>query len=483
MSSPQGVLLIPDTTGHTRVIVGDTANNRVLIWKDLPGQNIPADAVLGMPDISTLSSTGAYGGVSEGSVQTPWSLASDGTSLVVADQALNRMLIWNTIPSQLGNGMPIIATGIWGQRDYITSLPNQGNPVNINSTGVNGPLVAFDSPDSSTTRFFVSDSANSRVMVFDGGIPMNSSTGPTHLLGKTSPTDGSFGCSRQKLHTPLGLAVGLCAAMPNAGCPVFIADSANNRVVGFPPSQFTASPPMLTLLIGQTDFTNCQPNRGLSTSNSTLSNPQSVCYSDTLKAIFVADQGNHRVLGFTGVTGIGLNASPPYTLQTATYLLGQAAFGDNQPNGPTGIPSAATMNSPSDIRCDGTHIIVADTGNHRVLVWTNIMAALTGTPMGLPANIILGQPQGTNSVVPNMPSPDGVLHFNNPTDVASDGTALAVADTGNQRPAKPNHELHLRERCRGTVRLQHQYGGDGGDGHDAQQSRWHYAVAVRSVCR
>ena len=76
----------------TKLYVADSSNNRVLIWNAIPTvKNVPADVVLGQPDMTSNSSN-----TDNRSMNTPTSVYSDGTRLYVADYKNGRVLIWNT---------------------------------------------------------------------------------------------------------------------------------------------------------------------------------------------------------------------------------------------------------------------------------------------------------------------------------------------------------------------------------------------------
>ncbi len=98
---------------------------------------------------------------------------------------------------------------------------------------------------------------------------------------------------------------------------------------------------------------------------------------------------------------------------------------------------ASAMSGPRGACLDGTHLIVADTENHRVLLW-NTVPTTTGTP----ADVVLGQStfaghrpnHGNGDVSPKDGASDAdAVGFFYPTGVACDGTHLAVADQVNHR--------------------------------------------------
>ncbi len=125
----------------------------------------------------------------------------------------------------------------------------------------------------------------------------------------------------------------------------------------------------------------------------------------------VADASNHRVLVWNGVPA----ASGP-----ADFVLGQSSATTNIAN-QGGSVSAFNMNAPAGVAIADDKLFVADTSNHRVLVFDPFPTAPTG------ASYVLGQPTLTNGAS----GCSGGL--SSPSHVATDGTRLAIADQANHR--------------------------------------------------
>ena len=89
-------------TDGQRLIMADRFNNRILIWNSLPNSNTAPDMVLGQKDfISNSPGKGLDG------MNWPVAVATDGNRLVVADTYNDRLLIWNSFPSNNGQAADI----------------------------------------------------------------------------------------------------------------------------------------------------------------------------------------------------------------------------------------------------------------------------------------------------------------------------------------------------------------------------------------
>jgi hypothetical protein len=84
-------------TDGVRLLLADRNNNRVLVWNQLPDGNVPPDLVLGQPDFN-----GNNPGRGRNQMNWPIAVATDGRRVVVADAYNDRLLIWNSFPTQSG---------------------------------------------------------------------------------------------------------------------------------------------------------------------------------------------------------------------------------------------------------------------------------------------------------------------------------------------------------------------------------------------
>lgn len=120
--------------------------------------------------------------------------------------------------------------------------------------------------------------------------------------------------------------------------------------------------------------------------------------------LFLTDTFNNRVLVWNALpTG---NVPPD-------LVLGQKDFVGNNPG--TGRDQ---MNWPKDVATDGKRLVVADTNNHRILIWNSLP-----TKSGAPADLVL---QGGKFSQPGMEK----RYIASPWGVWTNGEKLVVASTG-----------------------------------------------------
>lgn len=422
-------------------------SNRVLIWNRIPTQSYAAaDVVLGQDDF-TSNERNRGGGPAADTLAAPMSVTSDGTRLVVAERLNHRYLVWNQFPHV--NGQP--ADLVIGQQDFdentvnagalptyegwstyltedrlalvsrfscecfsvLDGLPTANNPAPDWRVGLGSPLSRVD-PTTFSGASSITGFGGNGVALRNGHRVSVWRDFPT----ETRPADFTLG----KPDDTIGGVLGRISASSFADATPFGHVWANEDYMfvgdgrrlliwrGLPRSSFEAA----DLVIGQPGFTTNDELDYRGIQSDTLAAPTSVSSAGELTAI--ADRANNRVLVLTG--------DP--TAPKRVVVLGQLGPDDYFPNRWAGA-SAETLSAPSGVFTDGTRIVVADSGNHRVLVWNE-----PPTRNGAPADLVLGQPN-FESTAQNAgePLPDSdTLHY--PSDVWFDGR-LFVADEFNHR--------------------------------------------------
>ena len=204
----------------------------------------------------------------------------------------------------------------------------------------------------------------------------------------------------------------------------------NNRVLEFPTQSFPG--PLDTIrpfiarcavclgtanvVLGEPDFV----SNTYSISQTGLRLPTAVATDGTILA--VADTGNNRIMIWKSI---------PTTLnQPADLELGQPDF-NTVLQGAQQVVDNKSLRSPQGVWIQNGKLFVADTQNHRVLIWNSIP-----TQNRQPADVVLGQPNFNTANQPDLTkqttnaAPNTLL---NPVSVSSDGIRLYVADLGNSR--------------------------------------------------
>ena len=226
------------------------------------------------------------------------------------------------------------------------------------------------------------------------------------------------------LATCNGASSGVTLYIPQApavtGTKLAVADSGYNQVFVYATIPLDSGATASRITVGD-GLGACSPTSLLDPRGAVL----------TTVHLIVADTGNNRVLVFEP----DVHDLSKYVLKT---VLGQhddlttgtlCAANDTDGNGTAGndtslLPDARTMYQPKAVWTDGTRLIVADSLNNRLLVWNSFP-----TVSGQAPDAVVGQASFTVAAT-------GTAAANelfDPESIASDGTKLFVADTGNNR--------------------------------------------------
>jgi len=246
------------------------------------------------------------------------------------------------------------------------------------------------------------------------------------VVGQTTFTAQQPGASDTLLGAVGGLAF--------ANGTLFVADAnrtgltpINNRVLLFPTQSFPGPldpiQPYIarcgtcvgkaSTVLGQPDFTSVD----FHITQSGLRLPTAVATDG--KILAVADTANNRVMIWKSI--------PTVNGQPADLVLGQPDFTTVG----TVVVDNRSFRGPQGVWIQNGKLFVADTQNHRVLIWNSIP-----TQNRQPADVVLGQANFTVAVQPDLTKANGDAHANtllNPVSVSSDGARLYVADLGNNR--------------------------------------------------
>jgi hypothetical protein len=200
--------------------VTDTGNRRVLGWRNgIPEPDQPPDVVLGQPD-AVSHSENRGGPAGPASFRWPHGVAGRDDLLLVADAGDHRVLGWTSQPDA---DRP--ADLVVGQPDFTSAEEWPYGPHTADR--MRFPYAVALDATGGQERLAVADTANNRILLWDGMPDGPIGAGAQHVLAQ--PDFGSNGENRwtsvqhDTLCWPYGLS--LC------GDTLAVADSGNNRVM------------------------------------------------------------------------------------------------------------------------------------------------------------------------------------------------------------------------------------------------------------
>lgn len=309
-------------------------------------EDTTADAVIGQADFASNQINQANPGGTAGSLFGNRGLIVDPDSgrLFVADSGNNRVLSWpDAAAFMIGDDADLV----FGQTDFTSIDANRGN-LNPSDNTLAGPRsVAVDSAG----HLFVADSSNIRILRFDP--PFTNGMSAVQVFGQagsftTANQANSMNATADNLGNPDGIAI-------DANDNLYLADRFLHRV-------FIYNDPVGTdttadVVIGQPDFTSAERNQ-----NDATPTPKQNSFNNPIGAgldadgnLYIADEGNNRVLLFEAPLSTNMNASA---------VFGQADFTTDT----TGA-SPTKMFGPVYVAVDPVsgNLYVADAINNRVL--------------------------------------------------------------------------------------------------------------------
>jgi hypothetical protein len=336
--APRGV-----HTTKGKLIVADTAQNRVFIWEKMPAQSFQEpDLVLGQ-----LSATGTQrnsGGKTEASsLLYPSGVWSDGKKLILADAWNHRVLIWNQFPCS--NGQP--ADIVVGQPDMRSNMPNvEGVGSPASSRNLYWPYGVW----SDGVRLWVADTGNRRVLFYTS-IPTRNYQEADKVIGRTGFTEKDY----DNKHAVWPYSV----KISDEGF-LAITDTQCYRVLIWKhwEDAFTKE---ADAIIGQPDLESCGQNQyRLKPQSNTLN----WCYDMVMQngSLWLADTGNSRILYF--------NRIPSKNNEPADSLFGNLNFETIGEHLEVGKQDSEHLYWPFAVSVTKDNkLIVADTGNHRIVIY------------------------------------------------------------------------------------------------------------------
>jgi uncharacterized protein (TIGR03437 family) len=413
-ATPSGIVF--DTAGRLFVAESTGARQgRILMWTPPFYIGEPASRILGVDTNNPPPPAVSEFQLSDG----PGNLFAIGNAIGAADTQNNRVLIFAPVEQWTPNTTYQAAVQVAGQPDFSSNTSNLGNPT-AGPSGLSGPGAAifFGS------ALYVADSLNNRVIV----MPQDGTTfGPaTMVLGQDLLTlnapnlvegrEFDFGNATNGYDA--GIAIDLTSSTPH----LYVADTYNNRILGFNDLRTVQSGAKADLVIGQPDFQQVLVNYPTNDPNQPTASgfrlPTGLAV-DSAGNLFVADTGNGRVLRFPQPFA---NYTPG-TMEQADLVLGQSGFTSTKITDPTDRTMAAPYGLAFTL---AGGLLVSDSALNRVLYFKGQPADLTS---GMSASMVFGQPDFISSAAGSGPG-----QMNSPRHIATDtDDRLYVADFGNGR--------------------------------------------------
>ena len=324
----------------------------------------------------------------------PFSVAIDAVSGAVyaVDYSNNRILRFSSYGSLTNGSSPV---AVLGQQDLLSS--GRGTSRN----GVSSPRgITVDN----NSNLYVADYGNNRVLIFLNASSKSNGSNADVVLGQPDFTSHGNATTQNGMDGPYGVAV------DNSG-NLFVADYNNGRVLMFANAASKSNGANADLVLGQPDFVSVDNSQ---TTQNMMSYTCGVAI-DASGNLFVADDGNFRVLMYANAAGKSNGAN-------ADLVLGQTDYGSWN----SGCTQSALGGDIYNLAVDSHgNLFVPDVNNNRVLMF----ASAADKSIGANADLVLGQSNFVSNV-----SATAQNGMNSPNGLGVDASGnLYVADYENNR--------------------------------------------------
>lgn len=359
----------------------------------------------------------------------PRGLFTIGERLFVVDTYNHRIVHFDPPaewPDESTQFSPAAKTA-WGQDDLFSGLPNIHPFREPTARSFHSPSAAVFA----NNEVWVADTFNHRVLVFPNLLEAGPAAEARGVLGQVgfefrAPNfiqGREFGAGSLRLAignqvADLGIAPHMAIDYSSDPPRLYVADPANNRVLGFADARTVQPGDYADVVIGQVDFyrqlANSPYNDPAQPTEYGLLMPGAVAVDDEGN-LWVADTGNGRVVRFPRPFD-----DPENRWQQVDLVIGQPSADSR----PTPEPEQDRMLRPIALTFTGQgQLLVADLVHSRVLRFDPPFHT------GMAAAVVIGQPDFTTAVAGNAAN-----QLNLPYSIAVDSDdRLYVADWGNSR--------------------------------------------------
>lgn len=402
---PLGIAYLP--TGNL-LCVAD-ALGRVLVYSNPSSNGQAATRILGAPSEAQFNQgvTTSQSVLNTGTLSV---FAADADRVGVVDAFNHRILLYPPMGSWEAEGTQFSpnAAAVVGQPDFSQKMANRG---------AGGPGEdRFEQPFDAVVaggKLYVADGLNHRVLRHSITGGMNVSNAEA-VLGQVAFSAGAPNLAEgREVNYPGGIGVDYSSDPPR----IYIADTGNNRVLGYRDIRRLRNGEKADLVLGQADLSSDLANYpggvGETPTQKGLYNPLGIAV-DGAGNVYVADAGNSRVVRFPKP-----NFDNPEIAPDADLVLGQPNFFSKNT-----AATQSTLNQPHGVAITRAGaLVVSDRNQHRVLYFP---APFTS---GMAATKALGQSSFVTTETGNAGN-----RLNSPRGMATDGdNRLYLADYNNNR--------------------------------------------------
>jgi uncharacterized protein (TIGR03437 family) len=415
--------------GSGRLYVGDQVG-RVMVYTGPLRTGAAAARVVGI--VVNVQGQPPRPPVNEFSLETPEGMFIINNSLYVVDTLVHRIVRYDPFESWAEETLLVPsppARAVFGQPDLLSFRANRGGRSATDSSYFRPTTAAVAGSD-----LYLCDTLNHRLLIIP--ISQNNLQAATRVQGQLSMTYNSRNLIEgRELFTVTGqfelpnnggravLSGGITIDRTSTPPRLYVADSGNNRILGFANALTVKPGDLADIVIGQADrfsaIVNSPANDPDVLNDTGLFNPTGVI-TDAQGNLWVSDTGNGRVLRFARPFD-----QPRDRQQRASLVIGQSGFNIKLTD-----PTRTNMRSPYGIALtlDG-HLIVSDSSLNRLLYFRR--PAGGDFTNGQAADTVFGQRDFTSQS-----TPEGDSRFNVPGHIAMDtDDRVYVCDMGKSRIA------------------------------------------------
>ncbi len=318
------------------------------------------------------------------------------------------------------------------------AAPGWSNKISNRGNGPTGPYVAngvknlysigayVDTNDGNKLKFFANDRDNHRILIFNQ-LPTSNLALPDVVVGQVNFTSGNVTTGKNSSNPSVVSQAGFDTSAHVTVCAngYMFVADSGNHRVLGYNKVPTSNGAFADFVIGQPDFSSKTANNSSLPLQSQRLNTPFAVHC-LLGKLYILDRGNSRVLVYNTIP---TNGSPNLSAPAADLVIGQPDLNTISLGSADYSISNSYLNTPYEISSYDGVFYIADGGNHRILVYKSIPNSANTKP-----DYVIGQPNSssngynnTNTTTPTQSS----LYF--PNSMAFKNNKMAVSDHTNYR--------------------------------------------------